>query len=119
MSCPVPPGSISPFGHQSMQEVVDRLQIHKTPNKFLTKDAVLVEGMLVTHLHWVSDKSHKQYMDKKLFAVADRCGPVSLMRHITFDRKFKRNGVVVYNPRGGKFSGRGTDYATSWPRCLV
>ena len=99
MSCTVPDGSVSPFKQQSMQEVVDRLQLHTDSTKFVKRDVVLVEGVLVTDVHWTSDKSHKHYMDKKLFAVGDRCGPVSLMRHITFDRKFKRNGVVVYNPR--------------------
>ena len=105
MSCVVPYGSASPFGQQSMQDVFDRLHLHTDPNKFITRDVVLVEGVSATDTHWTSDKSHKQYMDNKLFAVADRCGPVSLMRHITFDRKFKRNSAVVYNPRGGKIFG--------------
>jgi len=105
MSCVVPHGSTSPFGQQSMQDVVDRLHLHMDPNKFTMRDIVLVEGVLVTNLRWVSDKSHKNYMRSKLFAVADRCGPVSLMRHITFDRKFSRSGVAVYNPRGGKIFG--------------
>jgi len=105
MSCAVPPGSINPFGQQRMQEVVDRLQIHSDRNKFLTRGAILVEGVFVTALNWTSDKSHKHYMDNKLYAVADRCGPTSVMRHITFDRKFRRSGTVVYNPRGGKIFG--------------
>jgi len=90
-----------------MQEVVDRLQFQFESKKFLTKDCVLVEGVLVTSTQWWSDKSHKECMQQKLYPIADKFGAVSLMRHITFDRKFpKKNGVDgTYNPRGGKIFG--------------
>jgi len=50
MSCAVPPHSINPFGQQSMQDVVDRLQLHTDRYKFSTRDVILAEGVFVTQI---------------------------------------------------------------------
>jgi hypothetical protein len=91
-----------------MQVVLDRLNFNADVLKFMQRDAFIREGVLVTKVAWSTEKQHKSYLNNKLFPVADRIGATSLVRHITFDRPFKRansNGVVAYNPRGGKIFG--------------
>lgn len=95
-----------PFGSQSMQEVLDRINFARDEKKFV-KDGIK-HGVLITKAQWSTDKAHKDFMRKTLFPVADKVGDESLLAHVTFDRQMysKCNHLdkqkIQYNPRGGK-----------------
>lgn len=96
-------GAESPFGGQTLQEVLDRLRIQQGQREFLLRPANLKEGVLITSRSWTSHPKHKAFMVDKLYPVADKRGATSLMRHVSFDRSLViRNKPNRVNPRGGK-----------------
>ena len=102
----LPIGCPPPFGGQTLQVVLDRLNFNQLQQKFMTSSLVLEHSVLVTQCVWSSDKQHKKFMLLKLLPIADRVGPTSLLHHVTFDRAIKKgtgaSSTVFYNPRGGK-----------------
>ena len=107
MSFAVDQGTQPPFGTQSMQEVLDRINFIRDEKKFVKES--IKHGVLMTKAIWASDKAHKDFMRKTLFPVADKVGDESLLHHATFDRQlynkgnnFDKDKPPKYNPRGGK-----------------
>ena len=110
MSFVVNAGAKAPFGGQSMQELLDRLNFVREKDHFVM-DA-LMWGVFMTSARWYCDKPHKEFLRKKLYGVADKVGQQTLICTASFDRpgfKGRGKGVgVVFNPRAGKlFASRG------------
>lgn len=107
MRITAPAGAKSPFGGQSMQEVCDRLGPTASKNSFLlgTHCDIVKQGVFVTTTHSKSHKAHIRLMEKKMYPVADKRGPISLMHHLVFERSIRSNNDVKWLPRAGTIIG--------------
>lgn len=95
----------TPFGVQSMQTVLDRLQFNRLRDTFLTKQQILNQGVLITSARNYSDPNHKDFMKTKLIGVADKSGAQSYLAHVSFDRPPTGSSKQAHGrarPRNGK-----------------